>query len=108
MNRDIRLMNVRSAVGNTDRAGELEVCVNSSWATVCATGGWHNTQPGIENSRVACRQLGYREEGILPPLTTPLEFWLCTQEVHTVPHVMDFPQQLLVSDKGTAMAMNYN
>ena len=58
MNRDIRLMNQESDMGNTTRAGGLEVCVNSSWATVCSTGGWHRTQGSIENSRVACRQLG--------------------------------------------------
>ena len=68
IHRDIRLMHQESAMGNSAGAGGLEVCVNNVWATVCSTGGWHNTQPGIENSRVACRQLGYREEGILLPL----------------------------------------
>ena len=63
MNRDIRLVNQESAMGNTAGAGDLEVCVNSVWTTVCSTGGWHSTQGSIENTIVACRQLGYSEEG---------------------------------------------
>ena len=59
----IRLSNQQATATNV--TGGLEVCVNSVWATVCSTGGWNNTQPGIVNTRVACRQLGYREEGIL-------------------------------------------
>ena len=41
----------------------LEVCVQGNWTTVCHTGGWHSTLTYTENTRVACRQLGYREEG---------------------------------------------
>ena len=61
---DIRLRGEeRNATATT---GRLEVCVMRRWTTVCHTGGWHfNSLNGISNNtRVACRQLGYREEGI--------------------------------------------
>ena len=61
---DIRLSGEqRSATATT---GGLEVCVSGSWATVCNTGGWHSASLNgtSNNTRVACRQLGYREEGI--------------------------------------------
>ena len=61
---DIRLRGEeRNATATT---GALEVCVSGSWTTVCHTGGWHfSTLNGTSNNtRVACRQLGYREEGI--------------------------------------------
>ena len=61
---DIRLSGEeRSAIATT---GAVEVCVSRIWTTVCLTGGWHSDSlDGISNNtRVACRQLGYREEGI--------------------------------------------
>ena len=64
MNGDIRLSGEeRNATTTT---GRLEVCVRGSWRTVCSTGGWHSaTLNGTSNNtRVACNQLGYREEGI--------------------------------------------
>ena len=50
--RDVRLVD-----GTTLHEGRLEVCVNSSWITVCDE-NWK-----YRNVRVVCRQLGYREEG---------------------------------------------
>ena len=61
---DIRLRGEeRNATATT---GGLEVCVSGNWRSVCNTGGWHSDSlNGISNNtRVACRQLGYREEGI--------------------------------------------
>ena len=39
--------------GSSANRGRLEVCINRSWATVCSSGF------GVEESLVACRQLGY-------------------------------------------------
>ena len=65
MHGDIRLR--EKAMGNTAAGtGGLEVCVSGSWTTVCHTGWWHSNPPNdiqSNNRRVACRQLGYREEG---------------------------------------------
>ena len=63
-NGDIRLRGEQRNATTT--SGRLEVCVNENWKTVCHTGGWHSDSLNgtSNNTRVACRQLGYREEGI--------------------------------------------
>ena len=51
---DIRL------IGRTeDYEGRLEVCINHVWGTVCSI-GWDDRA-----TKVACRQLGYQEIGLL-------------------------------------------
>ena len=51
---DIRL------VGGTEvYEGRLEVCVNQVWGTVCSL-SWGST-----DTKVACRQLGHQEIGML-------------------------------------------
>ena len=65
---DIRLIG-----GTTSNEGRLEVCVNRVWGTVCGV-LW-----GPTDSRVACRQLGHQELGIL---TQPLIVVDDTNDVH--------------------------
>ena len=48
---------VRLVSGTTLQEGRLEVCLNSSWVTVCDENWKHS------NVWVVCRQLGYRERG---------------------------------------------
>lgn len=49
---DIRLTGERTA-----HSGRLEVCYNKAWGTVCDF-AW-----GDDDSRVACRQLGFQAYG---------------------------------------------
>ena len=53
---DIRLVG-----GTKDYEGRLEVCINQVWGTVCSR-SWDST-----DTKVACRQLGYQELGMLSP-----------------------------------------
>ncbi len=52
-NGDIRLIN-----GTVPNEGRVEVCVNSTWGTVC-DGMWEN-----DDTEVVCKQLGYTPDGI--------------------------------------------
>ena len=49
---DLRLAGERTAV-----SGRLEICYNKAWGTVC------NNAWGSDDSRVACRQLGFQPYG---------------------------------------------
>ena len=51
---DIRLVG-----GTKDYEGRLEVCINQVWGTVCSR-SWGST-----DTKVACRQLGHDELGLL-------------------------------------------
>ena len=51
---DIRLVG-----GTKDHEGRLEVCINEVWGTVCSR-SWGST-----DTKVACRQLGHHEIGLL-------------------------------------------
>ena len=51
---DIRLVG-----GTKDYEGRLEVCINQVWGTVCSR-SWGST-----DTKVACRQLGHQELGLL-------------------------------------------
>ena len=45
---------VRITGGSTSLAGIVEVCVNTTWGTICNS-DWNNT-----DASVVCRQLGYQ------------------------------------------------
>lgn len=49
---------VRLSSGSSDRVGRVEVCLNSTWGTVCAS-GWDNN-----DASVLCKSLGYSPYGI--------------------------------------------
>ena len=51
---DIRLVS-----GKEEYEGRLEVCINQVWGTVCSR-YWDSA-----DTKVACRQLGYQELGLL-------------------------------------------
>ena len=51
-NEDLRLVN-----GTTQFEGNVEVCINKSWAAICDS-QWSNVQ-----AAVVCRQLGYSSKG---------------------------------------------
>ena len=48
---------VRLVNGTTLQEGRLEVCISSSWGTVCHN-GWN-----FAHARVVCRQLKYQDNG---------------------------------------------
>ena len=50
---DIRLVG-----GNTDNEGNVQICYNNAWGSVC------DDYWGIADSNVVCRQLGYQPYGI--------------------------------------------
>jgi deleted-in-malignant-brain-tumors protein 1 len=51
----IRLQN-----GDTRYEGRVEICINSTWGTICRD-GWSNS-----DARVVCRQLGFSASGSIP------------------------------------------
>ena len=48
---------VRFVNGITLQEGRLEICINTTWSTVCSN-KW-----GAADAKVVCRQLGYKENG---------------------------------------------
>ena len=50
---------VRIAGGDSLTYGRIEVCVSSSWGTVCSDSFWDNTDAGV-----VCRQLGFYQCGM--------------------------------------------
>ena len=48
---------LRLTGGRTVNQGTVEVCMNETWGTVCST-NWGQTE-----ANVACRQLGFSENG---------------------------------------------
>ena len=51
---------VRLVRGQTPHEGEVEICLNGVWDSVCAKQySWHRENWGIREARVVCRQLGY-------------------------------------------------
>ena len=50
---------IRLIGGPSSNKGRLEVCIDSTWATVC------DASFSIREGSVACRQLGYQSYGIL-------------------------------------------
>ena len=50
---DIRLVG-----GNTDNEGNVQICYNNAWGSVCDD-NW-----GIADTNVACQQLGFKANGI--------------------------------------------
>ena len=52
---DIRLVN-----GGTPYEGRIEVCVSNQWGTICDD---YWSTPMYRNAQVACRQLGFSDEG---------------------------------------------
>ena len=51
---DIRLIG-----GTASNEGRLEICINNHWGSVCSL-NWDN-----KDTQVACRQLGYQEQGMI-------------------------------------------
>ena len=43
--------------------GQLEICVNREWGTVCNDGPTDNDGFDIDAARVVCQQLGFPEDG---------------------------------------------
>ena len=56
-NGTIRL-NSNDASGSSLMVGTIEICLNSSWGTICDD-SWVTS-----NAKVACRQLGFSDRGI--------------------------------------------
>ena len=50
---------VRLVGGSGPHEGQVEVCVNEAWGTVCSS-GWNTA-----DSNVVCRQIGYMPLGLL-------------------------------------------
>ena len=50
---------VRLVGGTKEYEGRLEVCINEVWGTVCSR-SWDST-----DTKVACRQLGHYDRGLL-------------------------------------------
>ncbi len=50
---------IRLVLGSDQYSGQVEVCVDRSWGTICSM-GWENVDAGV-----ACRQLGYSEQSKL-------------------------------------------
>ena len=48
---------IRLVKGNNPLEGQVEICKQSTWATVC------NTLWNTAEARVVCRQLGYSSDG---------------------------------------------
>ena len=50
---------IRLVQGSTQYNGQVEVCVNRGWGTICAT-GWDNV-----DAAVVCQQLGFSDRSEL-------------------------------------------
>ena len=53
---------IRLVDGTTLQEGRLELCINSSWGTVCHD-NWGVRASTSDASHVVCRQLRYKENG---------------------------------------------
>ena len=70
---------VRLVGGLTDYAGRLEFCAHGRWGRVCnSLNFW-----GPDNSKVACRQLGYPEEGDKSVYSLHILYNLVRRCIHT-------------------------
>ena len=49
---------VRIIGGPNNRTGRIEICFNNRWNTIC-DGGWGNVDAGV-----ACRQVGFQQQGM--------------------------------------------
>lgn len=55
--------------GIIEKEGEIEMCVNGVWGSICPD-GWDDT-----DAYVICKQLGYAEQGVL----THFYFCFCSK-----------------------------
>ena len=49
---------MRLVGGNTPLEGQVEVCINGAWGTICDGDGWSNA-----DAAVVCRQRGFETQG---------------------------------------------
>ena len=61
--RDVRLRG-----SSSERIGRFEVCVNSSWGTICSR-SWNSM-----DASVACRQLGFSPYGLFVGITVSYDY----------------------------------
>lgn len=54
---------VRIAKGPSQLIGRVEVCVNRTWGTVCATQDWNDLA-----ASVVCQQTGHSSKGMIKTL----------------------------------------
>lgn len=57
MHGDLRIISPTDDNSELSSEGRLEVCINSAWGTIC------DAAYGTRDAQVACKQLGYDDEG---------------------------------------------